>query len=121
MKQVFAWLWRFVSRQNAAGNVSDALPAAPHAPDWTRQNATDLSQFLKGETGQVFLARARAMEYNVSVQCVKDASAGNLKVPTFSDAINWLESLSRAGGDQPAYSNAPTGETGSVERELAIA
>jgi hypothetical protein len=121
MKQVFAWLWRLTHRQKAAGNVSDALPAAPLAPEWTRQNATDLVRFLSSESGQVFLARARAMEYNAAVQCVKDASAGKLQVPTFSDAINWLESLSRAGGDQPANFSAPTGETGSVERELAIA
>jgi len=121
MKQVFAWLWRLTHRQNAAGNVSDALPAAPLAPEWTRVNATELQRFLRTETGAILMQRARAMEYNVAVQCVKDASAGRLQVPTFSDAINWLQSLSRSGGDQPETTSLSTGEIETAERELAIA
>lgn len=82
---------------------------------------TDLRQFLSSETGRIFMARARAMEYNVAVQCVRDAAAGQIKVPTFSDAIQWLDSLSRSGGDSPEISSASSGENEITERELAIA
>jgi len=117
MRYVFALL-----RWLRAGRGSNSyLPAAPIAPDWTAQNARDLQQFLSSETGQVLLARARAMEYHVSVQCVRDASSGQIKVPTFSEAIAWLDSLSRAGGDQPATSAVLSGEDETGERQLAIA
>ena len=117
MKQLFAWLWQW-----RAGRASvPSLPAAPSAPEWTPVNARELARFLDTETGKLLMERARAMEYNSAVQCVRDAAAGQIKVPTFSDAIAWLQSLSRSGGDQPETDNVPPGESGAVERELAIA
>jgi hypothetical protein len=61
------------------------------------------------------------MEYTVSLQCVQDAALGIHKVPTFSDALNWLDSLSRSTGEQVETDSAPSGQREYAESELANA
>ena len=115
MKRLQAfWVW--VTRRRVA---SPGLPAAPLAPDWKPEHARDLKQFLSSTTGQTLLARARAMEYATALASVRAASVGETSLSTFSEAINWLESLSRATGDQAATSGVPSGERDDAEPEFA--
>lgn len=100
----------FAKRRAAAGPVLLELPKP--AP-WTADDVTEFRRFLGTVTGQRLLARARCLEYRNALAGCNDSittshSAG--RGAGFSDAINWLESLSRVTGDQvtgaePANSN----------------
>lgn len=89
------------------------LPQMPEdAPPWSQANVLALKAFFATPTGATLLKRARAMEYNRSVNACSDVfhtqhSAGVAKGIT--DTLNWIESLaspdmlerlSRPSGDQ---------------------
>ena len=120
MKRLLYWLrvcLGGVHLRRAA--APDRLPVAPLAPEWTRENATQLRQFLSSPTGLTLLAKARAADYFYCRQTAQAASVGEVSVSTFSDAINWLESLTRVAGDQATTDDAPSGEREGVEPEFA--
>ena len=74
--------------------VPSFLPAAPNgAPDWKVDNATFLKSFMGSETGQILMKRARALECATALGACQGKTEP-LRAAGFSDAINWLESLS---------------------------
>jgi len=79
-----------------------SLIAAPSfAPDWTPDYATGLKKFLSSEEGRVLMARARALECKLALDaCTKKAISPD-RAAGFSDAVNWLESLSQISGASP--------------------
>jgi len=78
---------------------AQSLPAAPLAPEWSRENATDLRKFLTSETGQILLQRGHSLECATALRACKVADKDSpFHVPPqraagFSDALLWLESL----------------------------
>ena len=86
------------------------LPAAPVAPDWTQADMGAWQRFLGSDVGQRLWARFRAVEFrNYQTGCNDSMfsahSAGRAK--GFSDARDWLESLSRTAC---VTADSPSGE-----------
>jgi hypothetical protein len=75
-----------------------AIACAPQAPTWTDDDIIDFGKFLNSMTGQRFVAKARAMEYNRAITLPRDVfhtqhCAG--QVTGISDTITWMLSLAQ--------------------------
>ena len=81
-------------QSKSRARVTQLLPAAPTpAPNWEIDNATYLRSFLSSETGQVLMKRARALECSIALAACQGKTEP-FRAAGFSDAVNWLESLS---------------------------
>lgn len=87
--------------------LKGSLAAAPSAaPDWDDDCAGALKMFLASGEGQVLVARARALECKLAIDACTKKTISPDRAAGFSDAVNWLLSLS-----QISVSPAAHGET----------
>lgn len=91
-----------------AASLPEPEPWQPGAPKWTAVNATEWRKFLSTDTGRILMLRARAQECALAITSQQSNAMGQPCVYTFSDAINWLDSLSQVTGDQVTTTEAPT-------------
>lgn len=97
------------------------LSAVPLVPPWNREDRAILNTFLSNPTGRNLVVRARALEAKVAIDACKDVmtpvhSAG--RAAGFSDAIDWLISLSISSSEADVESFRPEaaeGETLNLE------
>lgn len=95
-----------VSRKQFIGSYRgrtrvDSIPlSAPSNPKWTAENTTELRRFLSSSTGTTFIELARCREYVLAIQTQQSAAVGETSVSTWSDCLNWINSLSQVTGEQ---------------------
>lgn len=111
--------WRLVPRHTAP--TAPVLRSTAPAPMWTADCAIQWKNFISSPTGQIFMARFYAMQAATAVAAVRAQSVGETHNPTFEDAVNWVESLSRMTGDQVITDEQPTdGESADFETPVAL-
>ncbi len=112
------WFQRQWARLFTEHRPLNAAPAA--APEWTEEHAQFLRNFLSHPYGQDLLARARALETKLALDaCHKRNGVSPENASGFSDAINWLESLSMISGSAPVQAESDPRQTPDVE-EVAM-
>lgn len=104
MTGLFAKLKRILPPRRAErvmvppASARHSSPWTPGVTEWTADNAAELAKFFTSSTGQALLVRARARQCATAIASQQAQAVGEVNIETFSDAIDWLVSLSKISG-----------------------
>lgn len=97
------WVKKLV--QSLLPGVFLSPPAPLSAPEWTALDRDRWKNFLASSTGKALMLRARARHYQNLISASTDfINPGNMAHAGrgWGECLQWLESLSLAGGATPA-------------------
>jgi hypothetical protein len=122
LRRILAWL--------SQPDLSSSGGQTFLVPEWQPTHQAQLAAFLGSDTGRVVMARGRAVLANTAITACHDTFSTQhsaARAAGFSDALKWLESLSRSSRapddswqERPTAGNttdtSPLGETELRER-----